>query len=136
MIYGFFYENSIYDASKLYKFIDKEFKDKKILRHINIGLANVLNGAFKTFKETHSPDQFIQILQASLSFPGAFKTVEAFDSLWFTGSAIYEIDVMSPIRHCRELGYADEDIYIDAVLSGNPILNHALGIIYNAWGIC
>ena len=32
MIYGFFYENSIYNAEKLYNFIGDYFKDKEIKR--------------------------------------------------------------------------------------------------------
>jgi hypothetical protein len=107
MIYGFFYENSIWDASKLYKLIEDYFKDADLKRHINIGLANVLTGQYKSFKEHHSKDDMVKILQGSVSFPGVFKTVEAFDSVWFTGSAIYETDVISPINHCRYLGYED-----------------------------
>jgi hypothetical protein len=33
-------------------------------------------------------------MKASLAFPGVFKAVEAFDSLWITGSSVYEIDVI------------------------------------------
>ena len=46
--------------------------------------------------------------------------MEAFDSLWFTGSAIQENDVIAPIKHCRELGYTDDKISIDVILSGSP----------------
>jgi len=62
MIYGFFYENSIYDATNLYDFIARYFKDATIKRHLNIGLANVLNGQYKSFKEHHSPDEFVKVL--------------------------------------------------------------------------
>jgi len=44
MIYGFFYENSIYDASKLYDFVADYFKESTVKRHLNLGLANVLTG--------------------------------------------------------------------------------------------
>lgn len=135
MIYGFFYENSLYDASPLYRFIADQFSGKTLKRHINIGLANVLNGQFKSFKDKHSPDEFIKILQASIAVPGVFKSVEAFDSLWFTGSSIYEVDVVAPIQHCRSIGYKDEDIYIDVILSANPKLHHALTSAYNAIGV-
>ena len=64
-----------------------------------------------------------------------FKSVEAFDSLWFTGSSIYEVDVVAPIQHCRSLGYKDEDIYIDVLLSANPNLHHALTSTYNSIGV-
>jgi hypothetical protein len=40
------------------------------------------------------------------------------------GSAIYEIDVTSPIIHCEKLGYKEENIIIDVILSGNPHLLH------------
>ena len=64
-----------------------------------------------------------------------FKSIEAFDSLWFTGSAIYESDVIAPISHCRNMGYEDKDIVIDAVLSGKPELQHKISELLNAFGI-
>jgi len=71
-------------------------------RNLNIGLANVLNGQFKSFEDFEKPEKLVKVLQASLVYPGVFKTIEAFGQLWFTGAAIYEIDVMAPINHCRE----------------------------------
>jgi len=50
MIYGFFYENSFYDAQPLYDFIEDFFKDSVFYRHLNLGIANVLNGQFKSFR--------------------------------------------------------------------------------------
>ena len=44
MIFGFFYENSLYNADKLYKFIDEYFHETHPVRHINLGITNVLNG--------------------------------------------------------------------------------------------
>jgi predicted acylesterase/phospholipase RssA len=44
MVYGFFYEASLYDASDLFSFIADYFKDHSAKRHINIGIANILNG--------------------------------------------------------------------------------------------
>jgi len=135
MIYGFFYENSIYNAEKLYNFIGDYFKDKEIKRHLNVGLGNVLTGQYKSFKEHHSPDEFVKVLQASVAYPGVFKSIEAFDSVWFTGSSIYEIDLMAVVTHCEELGYKQEDMVIDAVLSGNPHVHHVYAKIFNAFAI-
>ena len=50
MIYGFFYEQSLYDASKLYKFIEEYFSDAVFHRRMFIGIADVLNGKFKSFR--------------------------------------------------------------------------------------
>jgi len=70
-----------------------------------------------------------------VAFPGVFKAVEAFDSLWFTGSAIYEIDILAPIKYCERLGYKEYEIIIDVILSGNPHLPHAMANYYNAFGM-
>mmetsp|Transcript_15938 Transcript_15938/g.24642 ORF Transcript_15938/g.24642 Transcript_15938/m.24642 type:complete len:98 (+) Transcript_15938:749-1042(+) len=42
---------------------------------------------------------------------------------------------MTPINHCRSLGYDDENIVIDTVLSGNPHIEHSLASFYNAFGV-
>jgi hypothetical protein len=135
MVYGFFYENSLYDASPLYDFIEEYFNDSKFYRHLNIGIANVLDGRFKSFRQTHGSEELIKVLQASLSFPGVFKAVEALDSLWFTGNAIYEIDILAPIKYCERMGYKEEDIVMDVILSGNPHLPHVLANFYNSFGM-
>lgn len=48
--------------------------------------------------------------------------IEAFDSLWFTGSSIYELDVIAPINYCRKMGYQDKDINVDVILAGSPFV--------------
>lgn len=135
MIYGFFYEHSLYDASDLYQFIADYFHGDTVERHLNLGIANVLTGQFKSFKEHHPNDELIKVLQASLSYPGVYTAIEAFDSLWFTGSTIYEIDVLAPIIHCLELGYEESDIVVDVVLSGNPHMHHVYAKFYNAFAV-
>jgi predicted acylesterase/phospholipase RssA len=135
LVYGFFYENSLYDASPLYDFFENYFRDSKFYRHMNIGIANVLDGRFKSFSQKHGSDELVKVLQASVSFPGVFKAVEAFDSIWFSGSSMYEIDILTAIRHCTDMGYEEEDIIIDVILSGNPHLPHALANFYNSVGV-
>lgn len=60
----------------------------------------------------------LDILKASVTFSGISPAVEAFDSLYFSGNAIYENDVVAAINHCEKLGYAEEDIVIDSILGG------------------
>lgn len=79
MIYGFFYENSVYDASDLYSFIESFFAYEKPQRHLNLGIANVMTGRYHSFGKYHPNDQLIKVLQASISFPGVFKTIKIKD---------------------------------------------------------
>lgn len=88
----------MYDASRLYKFIESYFKDSIIKRHVSIGITNVLNGQYKSIIEYHGIDEMIDALKATVAFPGVFKSVEAFDSLWFSGSSVYEMDIVGPIN--------------------------------------
>lgn len=45
----------------------------------------MLTGRFHSFGMHHTDEELVKILQASISFPGVFKSVEIWDSLWFTG---------------------------------------------------
>ena len=46
--------------------------------------------------------------------------MSGFDSKWFTGSAVYEIDIMGPINQCYNLGFTHKDIVVDSIISVNP----------------
>jgi hypothetical protein len=50
--------------------------------------------------------------------------IPAFDSLYYSGSSIYENDVTAAINHCESIGYAEKDIVIDTVLSGPSTISH------------
>jgi predicted acylesterase/phospholipase RssA len=54
---------------------------------------------------------------ASLSWPGLFPPAQAFGSEWFDGSAVYDIDIFTAIGKCKSLGYKDENIVVDAILT-------------------
>lgn len=61
-IYGFFYEQSLFDAQKLYDFIEEYFSDSTFHRCMYLGIADVLNGRFKSFRQTHGSDELISVL--------------------------------------------------------------------------
>lgn len=134
-IYGFFFEKGLYDDQPLNDFILHRFSGRKLKKHLNIAVTNVLTGAFTSFTERHPPDELIKILQASVSFSGITPAIEAFDSLYFSGSAIYENDVMAAINHCESLGYAEADIVIDAIVGGSTTVPKYDGAKANTFSI-
>jgi hypothetical protein len=87
-----YFQNSLYNSTNLNLYIENYFKQTEIKKHLNIGLANVLNGilflitpgSFINFDEHTSHNDMMKVLQASLSFPGVFLPIEAFNSLWFS----------------------------------------------------
>ena len=50
-IYGFFFQKGLYNADSINFFIKNWFKGRVIKRHLSIGVANVLTGAFASFNE-------------------------------------------------------------------------------------
>lgn len=74
------------------------------------------NGTFVSFNDNFKTRDLVDAIKASVSYPGIFKPHEAWDSQWFSGSAIWNIDVSAPILRCKALGYKEEDIVMDVIL--------------------
>ena len=117
-IYGFFFEKGIYNAQPMTEYLNDKFKDRSVHRHLNIAVTNVLNGQFSIFDESLPTEDLIRILQASVSFSGISPAIEYEEQIYFSGNTVYENDVLSVINHCESLGYKEEDIVIDTILSG------------------
>ena len=105
-------------------FIKERLREQEVVRKIDIGVANVLNGTFVSFSSKFAQDDLISMVHASIAFPGLYSPIERFESLWFSGSAIWNIDTTGPILRCRSLGYADKDIVPDAILGNHAKLKY------------
>lgn len=76
-------------------------------------------GEFEVFDENiEDSKDMLELLKASVTFSGISPAVRLGDQLYMTGKAIYENDVLSVINHCESLGYKDEEIVIDTIISG------------------
>lgn len=118
-IYGFFFEKGIYDITPTSDFIREQFVDlTEVYCHLNIAVTNILSGQFSIFDESTPYLDLMNILVASVSFSGISPAQEHGDSIYISGNAVYENDVLSVINHCESLGYEEENIVIDTILSG------------------
>ena len=134
-IYGFFFEKGIYNAQPMTEYLNDKFKDRSVHRHLNIAVTNVLNGQFSIFDESLPTEDLIRILQASVSFSGMSPAIEDEDQIYFSGNTVYENDVLSVINHCESLGYKEEDIVIDTILSGEREVGHFNSEKANAFSV-
>lgn len=75
-------------------------------------------GAFTLFEDEHPFEVMIKVLQASLTFAGLTPAVHMNGTLYISGNAIYENDVMTAISHCEEMGFEESDIVIDTIING------------------
>lgn len=44
LLAGYFYQGALYDSENLFKFIEEQFSEASVKRHLNIGLADILSG--------------------------------------------------------------------------------------------
>lgn len=61
-----------------------------------------------------------------------FGLVSSISLTYLAGSTIYEVDITSIIVNCEELGYDEEDIVIDVIISGAPSITRVLAKHNNA----
>jgi len=64
----------------------------------------------------------VNVLYASLSTVGWYAPVEAFGSSFVDGAAVWDIDIPAAINTCSSLGYADENIYVDVLMTTNKAI--------------
>jgi predicted acylesterase/phospholipase RssA len=94
----------------------KNLNEKTSVRDLNIGIANLHNGSFVSFNNNFKTKDLLNVLKASVSFPGVFEPLEVWNSLWVSGSSIWKNDAAAPILRCKAKGFADKDIIIDAII--------------------
>lgn len=135
-VYGFFFEKGIYDIAPTANFIREQFADlTEVYCHLNIAVTNILNGQFSIFDESTPFQDLMNILVASVSFSGISPAQEHGESIYISGNAVYENDVLSVINHCESLGYAEQDIVIDTILSGKRSISDYDGSGANAFSV-
>lgn len=137
LLEGLVFRDGIYKADPIEKLIDEEFgsgdlHEKNSKRALNIGIANLMNGTFVSFNDKFKTRDILKVLKASVVYPGVFAPYEAWNTTWLTGSSVWNIDVAAPILRCKNMGYAEEDIIIDAVIDDASELPKVNVSNYNA----
>jgi hypothetical protein len=61
-------------------------------------------------------------MYASMSFAGFFPPAEVLGSYYFDGSAVWDIDIFSAINRCTELGFSNNDIVVDVIMTSSANL--------------
>jgi predicted patatin/cPLA2 family phospholipase len=94
------------------------------VRDTSVGIVDVLEGDYRNFNSDDLQDnsQLLDVLFASFAFPGFFAPAEVFDSKYFDGSAVYDIDIFSGINKCIEKGHQEQDIVVDVIFTSSANL--------------
>lgn len=70
-----------------------------------------------------------------MSYPTVFEPFDAWNSKWVSGGEVWSIDASAPILQCLAMGYAEEDIVLDAIIDNADELETIDASSYNAWQI-
>jgi predicted acylesterase/phospholipase RssA len=119
--------DNMFGNETLYPQNEKNTKTK-----LNIGIANVLNGTFVSFNDNFKTKDLLHALKASISYPGIFAPHKAWNSTWFSGSAIWNNDVSAPVLRCKAMGFKEEDIILDVIVDNDPNIKTVDASKYNA----
>ena len=86
-------KGGLYNNKPLNEFIDNELGSIGAMqRTVSVGLANVLTGVWTDFDLS---ENFLTIMKASFAYAGMFPPMEAMNSEWFSGSAIWDLDAIT-----------------------------------------
>jgi predicted acylesterase/phospholipase RssA len=92
-----------------------------------------LNGTFVSFNDNFKTKDLLEVLKASVSYPGIFSPHTAWESLWFSGSAIWNIDVSAPVLRCKSMGFNESDIVLDIILDSAPTIEEIDAAKFNTF---
>ncbi|CDW79623.1 patatin-like phospholipase family protein [Stylonychia lemnae] len=132
-LYSLFFEDSLYESTGISQILSKFIQNKPFNKGFSIGITNILDGHFRVFNENQTFSDLLKVLHASITYPGVSELVDEFDALWLSGSTVYEADLNSAILRCEKLGYKEERIVIDVVLSIDPIIPHQMAKLNNGF---
>lgn len=74
-------------------------------------------------------------MYASMSIAGFFPPADVLGSSFFDGSAVWDIDVFSAINRCTDLGFKNEDIVVDVIMTSSANLKDVQAEDYKSIGM-
>ena len=119
---GLFMRSGIFDISPGITWIKKQFGDKTVKRKISLASVDANNADYiaTDYNATYTqPDDLIESAFASSALPGIFDPVVRGEQILIDGGTVWNLDVASAIRRCKEVVEDDSDIIVDMILAGS-----------------
>jgi predicted patatin/cPLA2 family phospholipase len=139
LVEGLLTEGGLYDNSPMEGFFKDQLKGLSLHRDLFIGLTDVLSGNFEVLTNSKLTESELPgALQASFSFPGVFPPYSGFDSEYFDGDSIYNVDIFSAVNEClKKTGGNEADVVVDVIMTNSDTLEkvdaskyHSISMLY------
>lgn len=122
ILQGLFFKKGIFDLSPGREWVSDNLGDMTIKRKTSFATVDANGATYKVwdYNATYDrPDDLIDSAFASSSIPAVFPHITRGEYELVDGGVIWNIDIPSAVRRCREVVDNDEDIIVDMVLCGN-----------------
>lgn len=121
---GLLLKGGLWNDAPVQDFLKTELADIAATnRWIDIGLTDVLKGTYVDYQEDGLVgDDLNNVLFAQFAQAGVFPPAEFNNTDYFDGSTIWDLDIFSVVNKCQDMGFADEDIVVDVVLTSEKTL--------------
>lgn len=119
---GIFFRKGIFDIKPGIKWVSENFGDKTVKRKVSFATvdANAADYVVYDYNATYTqPSDIIQSAFASSTMPAVFSQVIRDGKSLIDGGVIWNLDVPSAVRRCKEIVDDEKDIIIDLVLCGD-----------------
>jgi predicted acylesterase/phospholipase RssA len=99
--------------------------------------VDVVDGTYRDFNDQNVTDatNLVDAMYASMSIPGFFPPADVLRSSWFDGSAVWDIDIFSAVNRCTDLGFKNEDIIVDVIMTSSANLKDVEAEDYKSIGM-
>ncbi|CAI2373547.1 unnamed protein product [Moneuplotes crassus] len=122
ILQGLFFKKGIFDLNPGRVWVADNLGDRVIKRKASFATVDANGATYKVwdYNATYDqPEDWLDSAFASSSIPAVFPHVTRGEYELVDGGVIWNIDIPSAVRRCREVVDDDEDIIIDMVLCGN-----------------
>jgi len=123
---GLFKKSGIFDLAPGFDWVSERLGDRTVKRKVSFATvdANAAEYVVWDYNATDTqPADIIESAFASSSIPGIFPHRSRGDKVLIDGGTVWNLDLASAIRRCREVVDDDKDIIVDMVLCGDHKLD-------------
>ena len=119
IVQGLFFKKGIFDISPGIEWVTEQFGDKVVKRKVSFATvdANKAEYYIEDYNATGTqPSDLIMSAFASSAIPAAFDPVIRGDRTLIDGGVIWNVDIPTAIRRCKEIVDDEKDIIVDLYL--------------------
>jgi predicted patatin/cPLA2 family phospholipase len=131
ILQGLFFKKGIFDFAPGFEWVKANLGDLTVKRKVSFATVDANGATYKVwdYNATYTqPADLVESAFASSSIPGAFPHITRGELELIDGGVIWNLDIASAVRRCKEIVDDEKDIIVDMVLCGNHKIDKKVDI--------